>query len=114
MLHDFLVHDFVHDLEPLDGLLLGDADELLLQGDGAEAVVEEVEPLGGVDAEEGGHVLVVREGGAEAHQPHILLGGLDVPDGSVTHPQVITHFISHFPQYVLDITHGETFFNIAL
>ena len=95
MLHHFLVHDFIHDLEPFDGLLLGDADELLLQGDRAEAVVKEVEPLGGVDAEEGGHVLVVREGGTEAHQPHVLLGGLDVPDGSVRQPLISTSSICY-------------------
>lgn len=40
MLHDFLVHDFVHDLEALQGFLLCHTDVLLLQSNGTETVVE--------------------------------------------------------------------------
>lgn len=83
MLHHFFVHNLIHDLESFDSLLLGDSNELLLQGHGAKTVVKKVEPLSGVDTEEGSHILVVGEGGAEPHQSHVFLGGLNVSDGSV-------------------------------
>ena len=47
MLNDLLVHNVVHELEPLHRLLLCYADELLLQGHGAETVVEEKQPFFG-------------------------------------------------------------------
>ena len=81
MLDDLLVHDVVHELESLHGLLLRDADELLLQGHGAEAVVEEEQPLLGVHPQEGGHVLVVGEGGTETHQADVFLRGFNVANG---------------------------------
>lgn len=37
MLHDFLIHNLIHDLEALDGLLLGDAHVRLLEGHRSEA-----------------------------------------------------------------------------
>ena len=46
VLHDLFVDDFVHDLEAFDGPFLGDADILLLQGDGSERVVEVEQALG--------------------------------------------------------------------
>lgn len=31
---------------------------------------------------------------------------MDVTNASVTHPHIITHFISHLPQYAVYITHN--------
>ena len=45
VVHHLLVHDLIHKLESLQSLLLRDADVLLLQRHGTEAVVEEEEPL---------------------------------------------------------------------
>ena len=59
VLEHLLVADLVHDLEPLKGFLHGDADELLLQGARAEAVVKHEQALGRVDAEERSDVLKV-------------------------------------------------------
>ncbi len=59
MIHDFLENDLVHELVPLDGFLLGDADELLLQGDRPVTVVEVEEAGLQVHAEEGRHVLKI-------------------------------------------------------
>jgi hypothetical protein len=47
---DLLVADFVHEGEAANGLLLRDADVLLLQGHGPKGVVEEEEPGRGVHA----------------------------------------------------------------
>ena len=37
---------------------------------------------------------------------------MDVTNGSVTHPHIITHFISHLPQYAVDIT--DTIFHAMI
>ena len=77
-----LVHELVHDLEALDGLLLGDADVLLLERHGPVRVVEVEEAAREVDAQEQRHVLVVGQGGGEADEAHVLLGGLHVAQGA--------------------------------
>ena len=52
MVHNFLEDDFVHQLMPFDGLLLGDTDELLLQRHGTITVVEVKETRLQVDSKE--------------------------------------------------------------
>ena len=61
MIHHFLEDDLVHELVSLDRLLLGDADELLLQRNRPVAVVEVEEAGLQVDAEERGDVLKKRK-----------------------------------------------------
>ena len=82
MLQHLLVDNLVHDLEPLDGLLLCDTDKLLLQGHGPETVVKEEETLGGLHPQEGSNILVVGQCGREPDKPHVFLGRLDVSDSS--------------------------------
>lgn len=82
MLHNLFIDDFIHDLEPLDRLLLRDSNELLLQWHGTEAVVKEEESLRGLYTQECGYIFVVRQGGTQPYQPNILLGRLYVPYGS--------------------------------
>ena len=57
VIHHFLENDLVHELVSLDRLLLGDADELLLQRNRPVAVVEVEEAGLQVDSEKRGNVL---------------------------------------------------------
>ena len=75
-----LVADLVHQLEPLERLLLGDADVLLLQRHGPEAVVEEEHARGRVDAEQLRHVRKVGQRRRQAHEPHGVARRLDLAD----------------------------------
>ena len=75
-----LVNDLVHNLEPLNGLLFRDADVLLLERHGTEAVVEVEESLVVLDAQEGGNVLVVGQSGGETDETNVLLRRLDGTD----------------------------------
>ena len=83
VVHHLLVHDLIHKLESLQSLLLRDADVLLLQRHGTEAVVEKEEPLVGPHPHESRHVLVVWKRGAQANQSHVFLRGLNITDGPV-------------------------------
>ena len=64
--YDFVIDDFVHELQALDGLLLGNADVLLLQRYWAETVVKIEETLAWIYAEECRDILVIGQGGTEA------------------------------------------------
>ena len=75
-----LVADLVHQLEPLERLLLGDADVLLLQRHGPEAVVEEEHARGRLDAEQLRHVREVGQRRRQAHEPHGVARRLDLAD----------------------------------
>ena len=110
MLHYLFIHNLIHDLETLYGLLLCDADIRLLQGNRAETigrkkriyqqrklgsiiesdclfvtsnipVVEVEESLGRIYTQAGSHILIVGQCGTEAQQAHILLGQLHIADG---------------------------------
>mmetsp|Transcript_8053 Transcript_8053/g.30236 ORF Transcript_8053/g.30236 Transcript_8053/m.30236 type:complete len:1031 (+) Transcript_8053:3808-6900(+) len=80
--HHLLEANLVHELEALQRLLLGDADVLLLQRNGTEAVVEEEQAGALVRTEEGGDVPVVWKRGRQPDDPHTLLGELRLPQGS--------------------------------
>lgn len=84
MLHDFLIHNLIHDLKSLDRFLLRDPNELLLQRNRSETVVKKVQPLRWVHPQKRGHVLVVRQGSAEPDQSHVLLGCLNISYSPVT------------------------------
>ncbi|RUS26118.1 hypothetical protein BC938DRAFT_471207 [Jimgerdemannia flammicorona] len=82
LLHDLVVADFVHDLEALDGLLLRDANELLLEGARTICGVEEEESRFRIDAQEACDVLVVRERGGEPDEADDLLSLFHVAYGA--------------------------------
>ena len=84
MLNDLLVHNVIHELEPLHRFLLCDADELLLQGHRSETVVEEKQPFFGIDSQERGHILVVGESGTQTHQADVFLRGFNVANSPET------------------------------
>jgi hypothetical protein len=77
---DFFVTDLVRDLEALDRLLLGDADELLLERARAVRRVKVEETLFDVDLEEPGHVLVVGQGRRETDEADIVVRLLHAAD----------------------------------
>ena len=85
LVEDLLVAYLVHDLVPLDRLLLRDADKLLLERTWTVGRVEVEKALCRVDTEESRDVLVVREGCGETHQPHILARLLHAPDRARDH-----------------------------
>ena len=60
---DLFVADLVHELEALQGLLDADANVLLRQGAGPEAVVEVKEALVRLHTQEGRHILVIGKRG---------------------------------------------------
>ena len=82
VLHHLLVADVVHQLEPLQGLLHGDADELLLQRTRTETVVEDEQPLRRVHTEEGGDVLEVGQRRGKTDDSHHLLCRLHLSHGA--------------------------------
>lgn len=81
MLHDLVVDEIVHNLEPFDGLLFRDADVLLFQRHRSEAIVEVKETLA-LHIEERGDVFVVGQRGTEADETHCVLGRFDRANGS--------------------------------
>lgn len=83
MVHDLFVDNLVHELKPFDGLLLCDANVLLLQGHRPETVVEKEESILRFHSQEGRNVLVVRQGSAEADEADIFLWRLYVTDSPV-------------------------------
>ena len=80
MLHHFVIDDLVHHLEPLDSLLLRDANVLLLQRNWSERIVEEEEAAVKVDTEKPGNVAVVWQSCRQCHQAHVFLCRLNVTD----------------------------------
>ena len=61
-------------LQTLDCLLLSNANVLLLQWNGAEAVVEVEKSLGRVDTKERCDVFVVGQCSTQADETHVILG----------------------------------------
>ena len=61
VIHNLLEYDFVHELVSLDGLFLGDPDELLLERTGPVAVVKVKQPCLQIDAKERRNVLKLNQ-----------------------------------------------------
>ena len=81
VLQHLLVNDIVHDLEPLDRLLLHDSDVLLFQRHRPERIVEVEETFLG-HSQETSDVFVVRQSGAQSDQSDLLLSRFNVTDCS--------------------------------
>ena len=67
VVHDLLEHDFVHQLVPLNGLFLGNANELLFQRYGTIRVVEIKEAFFHIDPQKRGDVLVIGQSGGKTN-----------------------------------------------
>eukprot|EP00123_Amoebidium_parasiticum_P015485 comp22998_c0_seq1/m.36625 comp22998_c0_seq1/g.36625 ORF comp22998_c0_seq1/g.36625 comp22998_c0_seq1/m.36625 type:complete len:337 (+) comp22998_c0_seq1:3951-4961(+) len=80
--HHLLVNDLIGYLEPLERLLLRNADIGLVEGHGSEAVVKVEEALVWLHAQERGHILVVGQRGTQTNKTGKLLCGLYCPDSS--------------------------------
>lgn len=79
---DFVVANFIHDLESLDWLLLSDTNELLLEGAWSVRAVEEEEASVKVDSEEGGNVPEVGKRGRKTDKSNVVASLLRSADSS--------------------------------
>ena len=74
LFQDFGVADIVNDLELLDGLLVGDTNEFLLQRTWSESAVKVEEALVWVYTQEAGYVAVVGKSGTAGLAMWDILG----------------------------------------
>jgi hypothetical protein len=82
LVENLFVADLVDGLQPLDGLLLGDTNELLLETDGTVRGVKVEETLLDVDTKEGGDILVVGKGSRETDDTDTVVRLIHLANGT--------------------------------
>jgi hypothetical protein len=82
LVENLFVADLVDGLQPLDCLLLGDTNELLLETNGAVRGVKVEETLLDVDTKEGGDILVVGEGSRETDDTDTVMRLVHLANGT--------------------------------